>query len=887
MFVPPIAKAQPKTSETSASSPAHQRSTPSADRAGDGPAELPLMLQRAIGNQGMLRLLAAWPRVLQRKLAIGRTDDPLEHEADRVADQVMRMPAPAAGSPLTAAPPQVSRKCAECEEEEEKLQRKEAGAAAHSLSGAPAIVHEVLRSPGQPLDAATRAFFEPRFGRDFSSVRVHTGTAAVQSARDVNAHAYTVGQNIVFANGQYAPTQTAGRRLVAHELAHVIQQNRGGSERPALRAGALEQAAESAATAFVEGQSSICVSGVSAPGLARQPVPGGEEKKPRSLRESLKAGALTDSALAEEIDLISEWLPVNPSSGAEYKQLSGELDRLEGEQWRRTQKAEKKQKRQEQIAKVVKAVEAGRIPDWLPVFPFLPSHGLGALMPWDLEFDAAPIMARREGESIVVQQPINSVKNTRRFAKDVRSIEHNVHGNVFSNQGGRLRPDDLVGVRLYDEGEKVIVVEARQLLEFARASDRAVYTNIVATALSAGSGAIAGNVARSVATRSFVTRLAVNTATGTGLGFATGAASSAIVDAGYVYSGDISGGQLFSNAWEAGKTGAKYGAAFSAGGMVLGAGVSRFSPNAKLPAPEEGATARPTPQGSSGSPTSGALLDDPPPRATTKPPVARAQLDPIVSTAGTGPDPLAGAVPRPVDVTNRGAFTAAPDPIVSTGGTGPDPLAGAVPRPVDVTNRGAFTAAPPSGGKAAPPAASQVVPSDTEFDAAFARLESGQTPDQGAMLGDLMFHGQRGEAVDQLRAQVDPNLRTRPGRTPDNVAVNPQPGYQSAHTTAQSALRNLPTYNPDAMITRLLPTGRGQSHTVFDQFWQAEFRQIRQVTGRTTTTAQELFEVTERAARQSGAFTPAEAESMVQLIYEDLYVNLRLSPNQPLRMPGT
>jgi hypothetical protein len=203
----------------------------------------------------------------------------------------------------------------------------------------------------------------------------------------------------------------------------------------------------------------------------------------------------------------------------------------------------------------------------------------------------------------------------------------------------------------------------------------------------------------------------------------------------------------------------------------------------------------------------------------------------------------------------------------------------------------------PTGGQAAlpagsiflsqPPAASLVVPSNAEFDAAFARLESGQNPDQGAMLGDLMFHGQRGDAVDQLRAQVDPTLRTRPGRTPDNVAVNPQPGYQSAHTTAQSVLRNLPTYNPDTMITRLLPTGRGHSHTKFDQFWQAEFRQIRQVTGRTTTTAQELFEVTARAARQSGAFAPAEAESMVQLIQEDLYVNLALSPNQVLRMPGT
>ena len=149
-------------------------------------------------------------------------DDPLEHEADRVADQVMRMPVP--GSAIRSAPPQVSRKCDACEEEE-KLQKKPAGPQA-ATGEAPAIVHEVLRSPGQPLDAATRAYFEPRFGQDFSGVRVHSGAAAEQSARDVNAHAYTVGHNMVFDSGRFAPGSQEGRRLIAHELTHVVQ--RGG-----------------------------------------------------------------------------------------------------------------------------------------------------------------------------------------------------------------------------------------------------------------------------------------------------------------------------------------------------------------------------------------------------------------------------------------------------------------------------------------------------------------------------------------------------------------------------------------------------------------------------------------------------------------------------------
>jgi len=158
--------------------------------------------------------------LLQPKLIIGEVNDPLEHEADRVADQVMRMTGPEVSA--AAAPPQVSRKCTACEEE--KLQKKEAGPQA-ATGEAPGIVHEVLRSPGQPLDATTLAYFGPRFGRDFSSVRVHTGAAAGQSARDVNAHAYTVGRNMVFDAGRFAPGTHDGQRLIAHELTHVVQQS--------------------------------------------------------------------------------------------------------------------------------------------------------------------------------------------------------------------------------------------------------------------------------------------------------------------------------------------------------------------------------------------------------------------------------------------------------------------------------------------------------------------------------------------------------------------------------------------------------------------------------------------------------------------------------------
>jgi len=78
---------------------------------------------------------------------------------------------------------------------------------------APAIVHEVLRSPGQPLDAQTRAFMEPRFGHDFADVRIHHDGQAAQSARAVRAQAYTVGQHVVFDAGKFAAHTTAGREF--------------------------------------------------------------------------------------------------------------------------------------------------------------------------------------------------------------------------------------------------------------------------------------------------------------------------------------------------------------------------------------------------------------------------------------------------------------------------------------------------------------------------------------------------------------------------------------------------------------------------------------------------------------------------------------------------
>lgn len=172
-----------------------------------------LLLQRkcACGNSASSSLSGECgecdKKRLQKKLSIGASNDPLEQEADRVAEQVLAAPAHTA---VSISPPRIQRS---------------AGQATGDAGTAPASVDRVLSGSGRPLDPAIQQDMGQRFGHDFSQVRVHTGAAADQSTRDVYAHAYTVGHNIVFGAGRFAPETPEGRRLVAHELTHVVQQS--------------------------------------------------------------------------------------------------------------------------------------------------------------------------------------------------------------------------------------------------------------------------------------------------------------------------------------------------------------------------------------------------------------------------------------------------------------------------------------------------------------------------------------------------------------------------------------------------------------------------------------------------------------------------------------
>lgn len=175
------------------------------------------------------------PGRLQLKARVGAANDPLEREADRLADAVMS--GGIAGPVSRAAPDAAQRACASCGGEEERIQRKCAACEEETVrrapgtaarSGSAQAAASAVSSGGAPLPAASRAFFGARFGRDFGDVRIHAGASVGAAALGIGARAYTLGTGIAFAPGEYAPDRPSGQRLLAHELAHVVQQGGAG-----------------------------------------------------------------------------------------------------------------------------------------------------------------------------------------------------------------------------------------------------------------------------------------------------------------------------------------------------------------------------------------------------------------------------------------------------------------------------------------------------------------------------------------------------------------------------------------------------------------------------------------------------------------------------------
>ncbi len=193
----------------------------------NGHAASTLLSRRPCASRGAGGFMQTWSedgnnrmsrQELHGALRISQAGDVSELEADRIADQVLRM---------LKSGPQMSRSQAAA------VRSKPAQG---SRTGAvPAIVHEVISSPGQPLDKESRAFFEPRFSHDFGKVRVHADMRAAESAQAVHARAFAVGNHIVFGTGAVASPSLSARRLLAHELTHIVQQKGNGLGRALQR----------------------------------------------------------------------------------------------------------------------------------------------------------------------------------------------------------------------------------------------------------------------------------------------------------------------------------------------------------------------------------------------------------------------------------------------------------------------------------------------------------------------------------------------------------------------------------------------------------------------------------------------------------------------------
>lgn len=212
---------------------------------------------------------------IQTKRVDDKPGDVHEQEADHASEQAMRMPEPRFCSDFGHRYPsgQADRLAPEPEGVDSDLVRtRHLGTSDWGRIAAPASVKEALASPGQPLDAATRAFMEPRFGHDFSRVRVHTDARAAESAGAVGAAAYTVGPHIVVGRGQPSPQTVAGRRLFAHELAHVVQQSLGGPTPELDPSAPHEQDARTAAAAVAAGRLRVHVAHSTGVGIARDVV---------------------------------------------------------------------------------------------------------------------------------------------------------------------------------------------------------------------------------------------------------------------------------------------------------------------------------------------------------------------------------------------------------------------------------------------------------------------------------------------------------------------------------------------------------------------------------------------------------------------------------------
>ncbi|HEX5703552.1 MAG TPA: DUF4157 domain-containing protein [Pyrinomonadaceae bacterium] len=458
--------------------------------------------QREAALNPIWRSLAFNSYPVQAKLAVSQPDDPHELEADRVADQVMRMAASPPDRPLITplGPLEASRTCAACEENKQQfVQRKCAGCeeeeegqrlqrqTSAGTTARPAVPWQLLGTlgaGGQPLDRATRSFFEPRFGRDFSGVRVHTGGAAEQSARDVQAKAYTVGSDIVFSANRFAPTTTEGKRLLAHELTHVAQS-------PSITAGGTRS----------NGSPIIYRTPEEAEALVSRHTSWGFLSEAGLGQELLQMALRGELALIDEVftalgstdrDDVAYELTL-AATDADLVQLAGTspgrrlLDRVFDEMTAGSVAAEE-QAQADRIRQVTTRAtvsasdfDAAATSGRTKIFPFR--------LPGFTVFNDAPIEARRVPGGIWAHSYVR-VLGTSEFRRETSTLPTD-----YFLGGITLPESEVIGVRLYDQGGIIHYTTPLFLIQLANATTQQVLEKIIEAAgigLTLGTGALAG-----------------------------------------------------------------------------------------------------------------------------------------------------------------------------------------------------------------------------------------------------------------------------------------------------------------------------------------------------------------------------------------------------------
>lgn len=452
---------------------------------------------------------AGMPRFLQRRaLKVDSQHSPLEREADAVAEQIIRMPDGAAPARITGAC-DCGGDCPECRKAQlsrqyESVQTKRVQPGDPGQT-APPVVHEVLRSPGQPLDAPTRAYFEPRFHRDFSGVRVHTDSLAADSARQIDAHGYTAGNDIVFAASRFAPTTQEGITLLAHELTHVLQQSGmqgAGSERtgdrlqtasadaarvsiqrdvaefaPKLSPGQLLDKYESAMDQnFFQGLASNLYDQ-----LSYQPS---YYAYLRELFDKIDSD-YEDNVGAAFVEMLSDSMLDQIAATADGRatldilyaaMITGDVSSFQRKQADRALFARTRQISPEDYVAKAKRFFPGRA---TPIFPVRFMRITGG--------DYAPPEARLLANGMVrVKYPVR-VKYMETFAAEIRTLP-----DVFTGTGFDFYPDVIVGIKQYEQGGQIVYLPAVALIDFSNQAIQSTSSKIVEVSMFAATFGTSG-----------------------------------------------------------------------------------------------------------------------------------------------------------------------------------------------------------------------------------------------------------------------------------------------------------------------------------------------------------------------------------------------------------